>query len=88
MNKKKKCKIGLLLTIKLEIRGLYVVIRPMPFENASEKFPRSSFNIFAGCLLDKLGLAFWIRFFNQTLYLLYVSGKNSADGISKMRAVQ
>lgn len=62
MNKKKKCKIGLLLTIKLEIRGLYVVIRPMPFENASEKFPRSSFNIFAGCLLDKLGLAFWICF--------------------------
>lgn len=27
-------------------------------------------------------------FFNQMLYLLYVSGKNSADSILKMRAVQ
>lgn len=34
------CKIGLLLTIELEILELYMVIMPMPIESVSEKNPQ------------------------------------------------
>ena len=34
------CKIGLLLTIELEIIELYMVIMPVPVESLSEKSPQ------------------------------------------------
>jgi len=45
------CRIGLLLTIELEIAELYAVIMYMPIENVTEEVPRSPFSIFASCLL-------------------------------------
>lgn len=56
------CRIGLLLTVELEIAELYAVIMYMPIENLTEEVPRSPFSIFASCLLYKPTLSSWICF--------------------------
>lgn len=85
---KKMCKIGLIVTIELEMIELYIVIMPVPAESVSEKNPQVL--IYCLCQLFVIQAEFSLLdlFFNQTLCLLYVSGKNSADSSLKMRAVQ